>query len=135
YADEPSYKALEGKYPAQLLLRATNDSYHTEYQDYKMAIKVVDHFAEAIEHISAHTSGHSESIITQDNRHATMFTRSIDAACVYVNLPTSWTDGAQFGFGAEIGISTQKLHARGPMALPELTTYKYIITGDGQVRD
>ncbi|MBR4402763.1 MAG: glutamate-5-semialdehyde dehydrogenase [Flavobacteriales bacterium] len=135
YADEGAYKSLEGKYPAHLLCHATQESYDTEYQDYKMAIKTVDHFAEAIEHISRHTSGHSESIITEDSRHATMFTRSIDAACVYVNLPTSWTDGAQFGFGAEIGISTQKLHARGPMALPELTTYKYIITGDGQVRD
>ena len=135
YADECAYKALEGKYPAHLLCHATQESYDTEYQDYKMAIKTVDHFVEAVEHISRHTSGHSESIITEDSRHATMFTRSIDAACVYVNLPTSWTDGAQFGFGAEIGISTQKLHARGPMALPELTTYKYIITGDGQVRD
>lgn len=135
YADDAAYGALEGKYPAHLLSHSTDDSYDTEYQDYKMAIKVVPHFTDAITHISRHTSGHSESIITEDRNHATRFTRAIDASCVYVNLPTSWTDGAQFGFGAEIGISTQKLHARGPMALPELTTYKYIITGDGQVRD
>lgn len=100
----------------------------------KMAVKVVDSVDEAIAFIQQHTSHHSESIVAEDKVLCTRFTRQIDAACVYQNLPTSWTDGAQFGFGAEIGISTQKLHARGPMALPEITTYKYIIEGEGQVR-
>lgn len=101
----------------------------------KMAVKVVDSSDEAIAFIQQHTSHHSESIVAEDKALCARFARQIDAACVYQNLPTSWTDGAQFGFGAEIGISTQKLHARGPMALPEITTYKYIIEGEGQVRE
>lgn len=101
----------------------------------KMAVKVVDSADEAIAFIQQHTSHHSESIVAEDKALCARFARQIDAACVYQNLPTSWTDGAQFGFGAEIGISTQKLHARGPMALPEITTYKYIIEGEGQVRE
>lgn len=101
----------------------------------KMAVKVVDSADEAIAFIQQHTSHHSESIVAEDKALCARFARVIDAACVYQNLPTSWTDGAQFGFGAEIGISTQKLHARGPMALPEITTYKYVIEGEGQVRE
>lgn len=100
----------------------------------KMSVKVVKDADEAIEFVQRHTSHHSESIVAEDKALCERYARVIDAACVYQNLPTSWTDGAQFGFGAEIGISTQKLHARGPMALPEITTYKYIITGDGQIR-
>ncbi len=134
YADEPSYGALEGNYPEELLQMATQESFGTEFLDYKMAIKTVDSLDEAIAHVTRYTSRHSESIVTEDLAAAQRFIKSVDAACVYHNVSTAFTDGAQFGFGAEIGISTQKLHARGPMALPELTTYKYVITGNGQVR-
>lgn len=134
YADQPAYEALQGHYPAHLLQHAQPEHFGMEFQAYKMAIRTVDSLDEAIAYITANTSHHSESIVSQDQQACQRFLRLIDAACVYQNLPTSWTDGAQFGFGAEIGISTQKLHARGPMALPEITTYKYIITGDGQVR-
>ena len=103
--------------------------------DYKMAIRTVESLDEALEHIAQYSSGHSECIITDDNENANRFKAEVDAACVYVNAPTSFTDGAQFGLGAEIGISTQKLGARGPMALEEITTYKWIIEGDGQVRE
>ena len=99
-----------------------------------MAVKTVDSADEAIAHIAAYGSGHSECVVTADEAVANMFTLLVDAACVYVNAPTSFTDGAQFGLGAEIGISTQKLHARGPMALEEIVTYKWIIKGNGQVR-
>lgn len=135
YADERAYKALEGSYPEQLLKVALPEHFGMEFQAYKMAIRTVDSLEEAIEYVTANTSHHSESIVTKDDEAAARFTRTIDAACVYHNLPTSWTDGAQYGFGAEIGISTQKLHARGPMALPEITTYKYIVTGNGQIRN
>lgn len=134
YADEPAYQALEGNYPAELLQPATLESYGTEFLDYKMAIKTVDDIAEAVTHIYTYGSGHSECIVTEDKEAAAFFTRAVDAACVYVNAPTSFTDGAQFGLGTEIGISTQKLHARGPMGLREMTTYKWIVKGDGQVR-
>ncbi len=134
YADERSYEALEREYPAELLERATEESFGTEFLDYKMAIKTVDTFEEAVAHVVRYTSRHSESIVTEDLSVAQRFIRMVDAACVYHNVSTAFTDGAQFGFGAEIGISTQKLHARGPMALPELTTYKYVITGSGQIR-
>lgn len=134
YADERAYKALEGAYPAHLLAHAEPEHFGMEFQAYKMAIRTVDTLDEAIEYIQAHTSHHSESIVSRDEAACARFQRVIDAACVYSNLPTSWTDGAQFGFGAEIGISTQKLHARGPMALPEITTYKYLICGEGQIR-
>lgn len=134
YADERAYKALEGNYPESLLKEAQPEHFGMEFQAYKMAIRTVDSLDEAIQYVTANTSHHSESIVTNSNDAAARFTRMIDAACVYHNLPTSWTDGAQYGFGAEIGISTQKLHARGPMALPEITTYKYIVTGNGQVR-
>ena len=134
YADEPAYKALEGHYPADLLQHAASTHYGTEFLDYKMSIRTVSSLAEALRHIAQYSSKHSECIITESVEHAGIFQRCVDAACVYTNVSTAFTDGAQFGFGAEIGISTQKLHARGPMALPELTTYKYVITGNGQVR-
>jgi len=110
------------------------DKYGTEFMDYKMSVKVVDSLDEAIEHITKYGSGHSECIITDNKDNASKFQQMIDAACVYVNAPTSFTDGAQFGLGAEIGISTQKLGPRGPMGLEEITTYKWLIEGEGQVR-
>lgn len=134
YADADAYGALSGAYPAELLCPATDDSYGTEFLDYKMSIKSVASLDEALAHIGRYTSGHSECIVSEDAAACARFAREIDAACVYANVSTAFTDGGQFGFGAEIGISTQKLHARGPMALPELTTYKYIITGNGQIR-
>ena len=134
YADPKAYGALAGKYPESLLQPATDDSFGTEFLDYKMAIKTVDSFEEALAHIARYSSKHSESIITENESHKQRFAHEVDAACVYTNVSTAFTDGGQFGFGAEIGISTQKLHARGPMALPELTTYKYIISGNGQTR-
>ena len=134
YADERAFAALDGHYPAHLLHPAQPEHFGMEFQAYKMAIRTVDSLDEAIAYVTANTSHHSESIVSEDVAACQRFVRMIDASCVYQNLPTSWTDGAQFGFGAEIGISTQKLHARGPMALPEITTYKYIICGDGQVR-
>lgn len=134
YADAPVYKALDGYYPGHLLKHADADSFGTEFMDYKMAVKTVAGVDEAISHIDAYGSGHSESIITENKSTADKFLRCVDAACVYWNAPTSFTDGAQFGLGAEIGISTQKLGPRGPMALEEITTYKWIIEGDGQIR-
>lgn len=134
YADEAAYEALAGQYPVELLRPATPESYGTEFLDYKMAIKTVENVTEAVSHIYTYGSGHSECIVTEDVETANFFTRAVDAACVYVNAPTSFTDGAQFGLGAEIGISTQKLHARGPMGLREMTTYKWIVEGDGQIR-
>ena len=132
YADEKAYAALEGKYP--LLEHATAESYGTEFMDYKLAIKTVASLEEALAHIDANGSGHSEAIITMNEAAARKFQAHVDAACVYWNAPTSFTDGAQFGLGAEIGISTQKLGPRGPMALEEITTYKWLIEGEGQVR-
>ena len=99
-----------------------------------MSIRTVDSIEEAFDHIARYSSKHSECIISEDSNAIQLFQQMVDAACVYANVSTAFTDGAQFGFGAEIGISTQKLHARGPMALPELTTYKYLIQGDGQTR-
>ncbi len=132
YADDQAYAALEGKYP--YLEHATADSFGTEFMDYKMAIRTVASTSEAIAHIDQYGSGHSEAIITEDSRTARQFQQMVDAACVYWNAPTSFTDGAQFGLGAEIGISTQKLGPRGPMGLEEITTYKWIIEGEGQIR-
>ena len=132
YADGKAYTALDGRYP--LLEHATEDSFGTEFMDYKLAIKTVASLDEAIAHIDRYGSGHSESIITENETAARRFQQQVDAACVYWNAPTSFTDGAQFGLGAEIGISTQKLGPRGPMALEEMTTYKWIIEGDGQTR-
>jgi glutamate-5-semialdehyde dehydrogenase len=135
YADPGAFGALAGRYPSELLFPATPDSFGTEFLDYKMSIRTVDTLDEALDHIALHSSRHSEAIVTEDPLAAEAFASRVDAACVYTNVSTAFTDGAQFGFGAEIGISTQKLHARGPMALPELTTYKYDIRGDGQVRE
>lgn len=135
YADEPSYDALLGKYPEQLLMRADASSFGTEFLDYKISVKCVENMDEALAHISRYSSKHSEVIITEDASAAERFSKEVDAACVYTNVSTAFTDGGQFGFGAEIGISTQKLHARGPMALNEITSYKYLIHGDGQTRD
>ena len=135
YVDGPAYQLLEGNYPPILLQPVTEESYGTEFMDYKMAIRTVSSLEEAIEHIDRFGSGHSEAIITQNEEAARHFQQTVDAACVYWNAPTSFTDGAQFGLGAEIGISTQKLGPRGPMALEEITTYKWIIEGEGQVRE
>ena len=135
YADERAFTALYGNYPEELLKHATAESFGTEYMDYKMAIRTVDSVEEALNHIQQYGSGHSEAIITNNKDTAHLFEQRVDAACVYVNAPTSFTDGAQFGLGAEIGISTQKLGARGPMALEEITTYKWLIEGSGQIRN
>ena len=135
YADSRAYAALAGSYPVSLLQPATAESFGTEFMAMKMAIRTVDTIDEALEHIRLYGSGHSEAIVTSDEAAARLFQQSVDAACVYWNAPTSFTDGAQFGLGAEIGISTQKLGPRGPMALEEMTTYKWIIEGEGQVRD
>lgn len=132
YADEKAFATLDGKYP--LLQKATEEDFGREWLDYKMSIKTVEDISEAIEFIEKNTSRHSESIVAEDADALSLFLNEVDAACVYANVSTAFTDGGQFGFGAEIGISTQKLHARGPMALPEITTYKYLITGEGQTR-
>ena len=134
YVDGPAYQLLTGRYPAILLQPATTDSYGTEFMDYKMAIRTVSSLEEALKHIDQFGSGHSEAIITQNEETSRKFQQHVDAACVYWNAPTSFTDGAQFGLGAEIGISTQKLGPRGPMALEEITTYKWLIEGEGQTR-
>ena len=134
YADEKSYKILYVSYPENLLQPATEESFGTEFLDYKMSIKTVSNTEEALEHIARYGSKHSECIVTENKTTADWFQNQVDAACVYVNVSTAFSDGAQFGLGAEIGISTQKLHARGPMALDELTTYKWLIEGEGQIR-
>lgn len=133
-ADEQAYAALEGKYPAGLLEHATEESFGKEFLAYRMSIKTVSSFDEAVLHIRHYTSHHSECIVTENAEKARLFQQYTDAACVYVNVSTAFTDGGQFGLGAEIGISTQKMHARGPMALEEITTYKWLINGDGQTR-
>lgn len=134
YADKVAYSSLLSVYPERLLQRATEESFGTEFLDYKMAVKVVDSLEEAVLHIGRCGSGHSECIVTENQDAADYFVKAVDAACVYVNVPTSFTDGGEFGLGAEIGISTQKLHARGPMGLEELNTYKWVIEGNGQIR-
>ena len=135
YADSTAYAFLEKTYPKELLKQATEENYGTEYLDYKMTVATVSNIDAAITHITKYGSGHSECIVTEDSETADYFTRAVDAACVYTNVSTAFTDGAQFGLGAEIGISTQKLHARGPMGLEELTSYKWVIKGDGQIRE
>lgn len=127
-ADKEALEHLDNVSPA------TEADYGMEYLDYILSIKTVDCLDEAIEHINRYSTGHSESIITNDSEHAERFLREIDSACVYVNASTRFSDGGEFGLGGEIGISTQRLHARGPMGLKELNTYKYNITGDGQIR-
>ena len=134
YADSAAYGVLKGVYPVTLLQKASEESYGIEFLDYKMAVKTVADIREAVEHISTHSSRHSECIITENRTTAEHFTKVVDAACVYTNVSTAFTDGAQFGLGAEIGISTQKLHARGPMGLEELCSYKWIVSGSGQTR-
>lgn len=134
YADALTFGALDGHYPSELLFEANDSHFGVEFLDYKLSIRTVDSLAQAIDFVTQHTSHHSEAIISDNSERSELYCKSIDAACVYINVSTAFTDGAQFGFGAEIGISTQKLHARGPMALAELTVYKYIIRGDGQTR-
>ena len=134
YADPRAYQALDGHYPAELLLPATKESFGTEFLDYKMAVKTVKSFEDALRHIQENSSRHSECIVTENKERAALFTKIVDAACIYTNVSTAFTDGAQFGLGAEIGISTQKLHARGPMGLEEMTSYKWVIEGNGQTR-
>lgn len=134
YADIKSFTFLNGKYPAHLLQKATAESYGTEFLNYKMSIKTVANIHDAVQHISEYSSKHSECIVSEDAEALQYFSKAVDAACVYSNVSTAFTDGAQFGLGAEIGISTQKLHARGPMALEELCSYKWLVKGDGQIR-
>ncbi|MBU3714724.1 MAG: glutamate-5-semialdehyde dehydrogenase [Ferruginibacter sp.] len=135
YADDQSFLMLQNHYPAALLQPAESSHYGTEFLDYKMAIKTVQSLEEAMEHIHQYSSRHSECIVAEDQDTLKRFSAEIDAAVVYTNVSTAFTDGAQFGMGAEIGISTQKLHARGPMALKEITSYKWIVSGNGQVRN
>lgn len=132
-ADEEAYEVLQEISPSQIV-KAGEESFGTEFLSLRMALKVVDSLDDALTHIEHYGSGHSESIVTEAPEAAQRFLNEVDAACVYWNAPTSFTDGAQFGLGAEIGISTQKLHARGPMALEEITTYKWVIKGEGQTR-
>ncbi len=134
YADEPAFNQIKNVYPSDLLFKATEESFGTEFLSMKMSVKTVASFEEAIDHINTYSSKHSEAIISEDTGRINMFRKMIDASSVYSNASTAYTDGAQFGLGAEIGISTQKLHARGPMALEELCSYKWIIEGDGQIR-
>lgn len=143
HADVQAYEALKGNYPDTLLdivsdetpcPNADGNVWNTEWLSMQMGIKTVTSEDEALEHIATYGSGHSESIVSDNEAAQKEFQMMVDAACVYVNTPTSFTDGAQFGLGAEIGISTQKLGARGPMALEEITTYKWLITGNGQIR-
>ena len=135
FADPEAFKALSGNYPSELLQPADDESFGTEVLDYKMAIKTGTSLEEALDHIATYSSKHSEAIISINRETIARFLSAVDAAAVYANASTAFTDGAQFGLGAEIGISTQKLHARGPMALQEITSYKWIVEGDGQIRE
>ena len=134
YADEKAFYHLKGMYPAELLQKATIDSFGKEFLSLEMAIKTVSNLDEALTHISKYGTKHSEAIVSENAEAIKKFQLMVDASSVYSNASTAFTDGAQFGLGAEIGISTQKLHARGPMGLEELTSYKWIVEGDGQVR-
>ena len=134
YADEKAFITLKGKYPDALLERAEEKHFGTEFLDYKMSIKTTSSIGEALDHIFKYGSKHSEAIIAEDPNAIDIFLKNVDAAAVYANASTAFTDGSQFGLGAEIGISTQKLHARGPMALREMTSYKWLIRGDGTIR-
>lgn len=133
-ADEAAYEVLQGKYSDDLLHLAEAADFGTEFLSMKMSVKTVDSLEEALDHIDRYSSKHSEAILAEDQETIDTFLKSVDAAVVYANTTTAFTDGAQFGLGAEIGISTQKMHARGPMALRELTSYKWVIRGDGQIR-
>ena len=134
FADELSFKALMPHYPLNLLHNASPDDFGHEFLSYKMSIKTVSGVKEAVSHIMHYTSGHSEAIIAEDEENIRYFLEQVDAAVVYVNASTGFTDGGQFGLGAEIGISTQKLHARGPMSTEALTSYKWVVRGEGQIR-
>jgi glutamate-5-semialdehyde dehydrogenase len=134
YADQPAFAVLKTYYPEELLCKAKAEDYGIEFLDYKMSIKTVANIEEALDHIARYSSRHSEAIIAEDIEKQMLFLNAVDAAAVYTNASTAFTDGGQFGMGAEIGISTQKLHARGPMGLEELTSYKWLIRGNGQVR-
>lgn len=134
FADNRAYEALKGNYPPELLRHATEESFGTEFLSMRMSVKTVRDIEGALEHIEKYGSRHSEAIISEDSGRTSVFFRQVDASSVYSNASTAFTDGGEFGLGAEIGISTQKLHARGPMALRELTTYKWIIRGEGHVR-
>lgn len=134
FADAPALAVLKKNYPDALLLPAAPEHYGTEFLSMQLAVKTVDNLEEALEHIALYSSKHSESIVSEDGATADVFFREVDAAVVYANASTAFTDGGEFGFGAEIGISTQKLHARGPMGLREMTSYKWVVRGDGQVR-
>lgn len=134
YADEGAYEVLKSTYQPSLLVLAKEEDFGTEYLSMQMSIKTVEDIHEALEHIADHSSKHSEAIVSEDVDNTNLFLKSVDAAVVYANASTAFTDGAQFGLGAEIGISTQKLHARGPMALKELTSYKWIVKGAGHTR-
>ena len=134
FADDAAFQKLQGSYSAALLHHAEPEHFGTEFLSLKMSVKTVASLEEALEHIAHFSSRHSEAIIADDPEAKEIFFKRVDAAVVYANTSTAFTDGAQFGLGAEIGISTQKLHARGPMALKELTTYKWIIEGNGQTR-
>ena len=133
YADEAAFQTLDGHYAASLN-PASPEHFGTEFLSMKMSIKTVSGLEEALEHIHRYSSKHSEAIVAEDPAVIEQFLNSVDAAAVYANASTAFTDGGQFGMGAEIGISTQKLHARGPMALPELTSYKWVVNGSGQTR-
>lgn len=134
FADEKAYDIIKNSYPKNLLHIADESHFGTEFLSNKMSIKTVGNLDEAINHIAAYSSKHSEAIVAEDKATIENYLNNVDAAAVYANSSTAFTDGAQFGLGAEIGISTQKLHARGPMALEEITTYKWIVRGDGQIR-
>lgn len=134
FADESSYQKLKGNYPDDLLHHVQKEHFGTEFLSLKLAVKTVKDITEALDHIATYSSKHSEAIISEDAENIALFLNQVDAAAVYANVSTAFTDGAQFGLGAEIGISTQKLHARGPMALNELTSYKWLVTGNGQIR-
>lgn len=135
FADAAAYQSLNGKYPAQLLHPATAESFGCEFLSYKMSVKTVASLDAALVHIRDHSSRHSEAIVSEDKPSIDRFLAEVDAAAVYANASTAFTDGGQFGMGAEIGISTQKLHARGPMGLEALTSYKWVVRGDGQTRE
>ncbi|MEX2593346.1 MAG: glutamate-5-semialdehyde dehydrogenase [Anditalea sp.] len=135
YADPASFDILQNNYPSELLLPAKEEHFGTEFLSMTLSIKTVPGLQEALDHIAKHSSKHSEAIIAEDETTIEVFLKSVDAAAVYSNASTAFTDGGQFGLGAEIGISTQKLHARGPMALEELTSYKWMVRGNGQIRD
>jgi len=134
YADQPAFDALQQYYTENLLNPAANEHFGTEFLSLKMSVKTVASLEEALEHIALYSSKHSEAIVSENAEHIEKFLNAVDAAAVYANTSTAFTDGAQFGLGAEIGISTQKIHARGPMGLEELTSYKWIVRGEGQVR-